>query len=322
MNSPSLVIFRKELGDARRSRLVLLLIAGLGAIALLSVIVAAAAYHAKVADYQHYLDALKQAGGTPPTAPLFFPLQLLRGAVEYLEIIGAIVAIVIGYGMTAKEKNRGTLRLLFSRPVSGAAIALGKLLALAVIWLAVVAALGVVMIVSIRLVGGTGLSSLELTKLGIALGLSWVYLFLWSALAMGLAGLTKQLSTALVVGLILWLGFVLIIPQIGDTMDPDNQVPGGLFKSLQIAKPQEKAVMAHFAGYERTRNFLEETSISKHYERGSFGYLGVKDKYNQLPLGPINKDMWTNVAWLVGGAILVVGLAVTQTTKRKLLRKA
>ena len=322
MSSPSLIIFRKELGDAVRSRLVLLLVAGLGAIAILSVIVASAAFHAKVMDYQHYLDALKQAGGTAPTAPLFFPLQLLRGAVEYLEIIGAIVAIVIGYGMTAKEKNRGTLRLLFSRPVSGRAIAVGKLLALAVIWLAVVAAVGVVMLVSLRLIGGAGLSSLELTKLAITLGLSWIYLFLWSALAMGLAGFTKQLSTALVIGLILWLGFVLIIPQIGDTMDPDNQVPGGLFKSLQVDKPHEKAVMAHFAGYERTRNFLEVTSISKHYERGSFGYLGVKDKYNQLSLGPITKDMWSNVAWLIAGAALAAGLAITQTTKRKLLRRA
>lgn len=322
MSSATLVVFRKEMGDALRSKLVVLLVAGLGAIAILSVIVAAAAYHAKVVDYQHYLDALAQAGGTPPTAPLFFPLQLLRGAVEYLEIIGSIVAVVIGYGMTAKEKNRGTLRLLFSRPVSGRAIAAGKLLALGVIWLAVVAAVGIVMIVSLRVVGGTGLSSLELAKLAISLGFAWLYLFLWSALAMGLAGLTRHLSTALVAGLILWLGFVLIIPQIGDTMDPDNQVPGGLFKRLQVAKPQEKAVMTHFAGYERTRNFLEVTSISKHYERGSFGYLGVKDKYNQLPLGPITKDMWTNVAWLVVGALLAIALAVTQTTKRKLLRKA
>ena len=321
MNSPLLVVLRKELGDALRSRLVLLLVAGLGAVVILSVIVAASAFHAKVADYQHYLRALQQAGGTAPTAPLFFPLQLLRGAVEYLEIIGAIVAIVIGYGMIAKEKNRGTLRLLFSRPVSGYAVAGGKLLAMVVIWLVVTVGVGVVMIVAIRLVGGTGLSGVELLKLGITLGLAWLYLFMWSALAMGLAGYTKQLSTALVIGLIAWLGFVLIIPQIGDTMDPDNQAPGGLFKSLQVDKPHEKTVMAKFAGYETTRNRLEEASISKHFERTSFAYLGVKDKYNQASLGVIGSAMWTNFVWLFGGGVLATVLALTQTSKRKLLRR-
>ena len=322
MNSPTLVIFRKELRDVLRNRLLIVLIVGLGAVVVLSVVVAAAAFHTKVLDYQTYLRAAQQAGATisaPP--PDLYPLQLLRGALEYLEIIGAIVAIVIGYGMAAKEKNRGTLRLLFSRPVSGSAVAVGKLLALAAIWLAVVAALGLIMVISLRAVGGASLSSSESVKLSIALGLAWLYLLMWSALSFGLAGFTKQLSTALIIGLMLWLGFVLIIPQIGDTMDPDNQVPGGLFAALQIDKPHEKAVMAHFSGYETTRNFLETTSVSKRFERSAFAYLGVKDRFNQMPLSFIWRSMWTNVLWLVGFCGLAAGLAITQNSKRHLLRR-
>jgi ABC-2 type transport system permease protein len=323
MNSPTLVFFRKELRDALRNRLVLLLVGGLGVIVVVSVIVAAAAFHVKVLEYQTYVDAMTKAGQVASiNPPQLFPLQLLRGAIEYLEIIGSIVAIIIGYGLAAKEKNRGTLRLLFSRPIKTPSVAAGKLLSAAVIWFVVVVALGVVMFASIRLVGGTSLSSLELAKLAIALALSWVYLLMWSALSYWLAGRTRQLSTALVIGLILWLGFVLIVPQIGDTMDPDNQVPGGLFKSLQIDKANENAVMAHFAGYETTRNLIEETSISKHFERASFAYLGAKDKYNQQSLGFIGKDMWPNIAWLMGGLGASVGLVVTQSKKRNLLRKA
>jgi ABC-2 type transport system permease protein len=322
MSSPAVIIFRKEMRDALRSRLVLLLILGLGVIAVVSVIVGAAAYHTKVLDYETYLHALQQAGGTPPAAPLFFPLQLLRGAIEYLEVIGAIIAIVLGYGIVAKEKNRGTLRLLVSRPVSDTAVAVGKLMALAAIWLTVVAALGVVMVVSIRLVGGTLLTSSELTRLAISLGFAWLYLFLWSALAMGLAGFFRQLSSALVVSLIVWLVIVLIIPQIGDTMDPDNQVPGGLFATLKVDKPHEKAVMAHFVTYETARDTLEETSISKRFERASFAFLGIKDRYNQRSLGYIGTGMRTNILWLLSGALLACALALTQTSKRRLLRKA
>jgi ABC-type transport system involved in multi-copper enzyme maturation permease subunit len=323
MNSATLVFFRKELTDALRSRLVLLLIGGLGVIVVVSVIVAAAAFHAKLADYQSYVDAMTKAGmAGNVNPPQLFPLQLLRGAVEYLEIVGSIVAIVIGYGLAAKEKNKGTLRLIYSRPIRISSAAAGKLLSAAVVWFVVIVVLGVVMVASIRLVGGTSLSSLEMAKLGITLGLSLVYLLMWSAFSYWLAGHTRQLSTALVIGLILWLGFVLIVPQIGDTMDPDNQVPGGLFKSLQVDKPHEKAVLAHFAGYETTRNLIEETSISKHFERAGFAYLGVKDVYNQQSLSFIGRDMWPNIAWLLAALGASVGLAVFQSKKRNLLRKA
>jgi ABC-2 type transport system permease protein len=323
MNSPTLVFFRKELRDALRNRLVLLLVGGLGVIVVVSVIVAAAAFHVKVLEYQSYVDAMTKAGQVANVnPPQLFPLQLLRGAIEYVEIIGSIVAIIIGYGLAAKEKNRGTLRLLFSRPLKSSSMAAGKLLSVAVVWLMVIVALGAVMFASIRIVGGTSLSPMELAKLAIALGLSWVYLLMWSAFSYWLAGRTRQLSTALVIGLILWLGFALIVPQIGDTMDPDNQVPGGLFQSLQVDKASENAVMAHFAGYETTRNLIEETSISKHFERASFAYLGAKDKYNQQSLGFIGKDMWPNIAWLVGALGAALGLAVTQSKKRNLLRKA
>ncbi|MFH0915627.1 MAG: ABC transporter permease [bacterium] len=323
MNSPTLVFFRKELRDALRNRLLLLLIGGLSVVIVVSVIVAAAAFHAKVLDYQSYVDAMTKAGqAANVNPPQLFPLQLLRGAIEYLEIIGSILAIIIGYGLAAKEKNRGTLRLLFSRPIRNSSVAAGKLLSVAAVWLVVILALGVVMFASIRIVGGTFLSVVELAKLATALGLSWVHLLMWSAFSYWLAGRTRQLSTALVIGLILWLGFVLIIPQIGDTMDPDNQVPGGLFQSLQVDKPHEQAVMAHFSGYETTRNLIEEMSISKHFERASFAYLGVKDKYNQQPFGFIGKDMWPNIAWLIGGLGAAASLAVTQSKKHNLLRKA
>lgn len=319
MNRPALVVFRKELRDALRNRQVLLLTIGLGAISVLSVVVAASSFRAQMLDYRSYVEALKQAGSLDAPAPQFFPLQLLRGGVEYLEIIGSIVAIVIGYGLAAKEKNRGTIRLIFSRPVSGGDVALGKLLALAAIWMSVIVALGVVTLGSIRIVGGATLTTTELIKLAITLGVAWLYLFMWSAFAFALASFSKQLSTALVVGLILWLGFVLIIPQVGDTMDPDNQVPGGLFTSLQVAKPQEKAILAHFAGYESMRNLIEETSISKHFERASFAYLGIKDQYNERSLSFIGRDMWPHLAWLVGAGVLATYWSISQGKKRHLL---
>jgi len=88
------------------------------------------------------------------------------------------------------------------------------------------------------------------------------------------------------------LAMLLIIPQIGETMDPDNQVPGGLFATLQIQKPDELKVLANFAAFDGIRNGLEVSSITKHFERRSFAFLGIKDKYNLQPLGIVWADTW------------------------------
>ena len=60
----------------------------------------------------------------------------------------------------------------------------------------------------------------------------------------------KVAATGLMVALGLWLVVVLILPQIGDTLDADNQVPGGLFSALTLDKPQEDLVLTHFSTYE------------------------------------------------------------------------
>ena len=118
----------------------------------------------------------------------------------------------------------------------------------------------------------------------------------------------RVLTQALIICLVIWLIFVLILPQIGDTMDPDNQIPGGFFQSMNISKPQEKEIMLKFHTYETTRNAVEESSITKHYERISFALLGIKDNYNGRNLDYIFRDRWRDPAWLVSFLIIVLFL--------------
>jgi len=116
----------------------------------------------------------------------------------------------------------------------------------------------------------------------------------------------KNLSNALIICFVIWLVFVLIIPQIGDTMDPDNQVPGGLFNSLNLDKPHEIQVLSHFSSYETNRDHLEQLSITKHYERASFAFLGIKDEFNDLPLADIFAKKWIDLLILIIFTILCI----------------
>lgn len=317
-----MTVCKKEVRDFSRSRFFILLFIFLGIVMALSVAVAAADYRTKLADYNQYLSAIQASGASPSlTQPQLFPLQLMRGSIEYLELLGALFAVIIGYGMIAKEKHRGTLQLLFSRPLGTYSLAWGKIIALAVLWLLAVVGIFAITTIAIITIGNATLHPIDFLRLGIATMLAWAYLLLWSAVGMGLASMHKRLSTALIVGLVLWLVVVLIVPQIGDTMDPDNQVPGGLFKSLQVDKAHEKAVIAKFNGYESTRNFLETTSIAKHYERPSFAYLGIKDEFNQKPIAYVWHKTYSYSLWLLGGLAASISFAVLSSTKRKLLRK-
>lgn len=320
--SSTWVIAGKELLDLRRDRLFAVLIGFLAIATLISVGVAAASFRTELDAYNLYVQQLAASGSTTaPAAPQLFPLQLLRGGVEYLEILGALFAIVLGYGTVAKEKYRGTLQLLLSRPVGRFAIPAGKVLGLAVVWLVVVAALTVLTTLAILVIGTAPLQGIDLVRILIAAVVAWVYLVFWSSLAIGITALSPRLSTGLIVSIVVWLAFVLIIPQIGDTMDPDNQVPGGLFATLQIQKPDELKVLANFAAFDGIRNGLEVSSITKHFERLSFAFLGIKDKYNQQPLGLVWADMWGYAITLAAATLASVTFAVGATTRRNLQRK-
>jgi ABC-2 type transport system permease protein len=319
--SSLLVICKKELKDFTRNRFFVVLFCFLALIMVVSVAISSADFRSKIADYNHYVAALKASGTAILPQPQLFALQLLRGSIEYLELIGALFAIIIGYGMIAKEKQRGTLQLLFSRPLTKYSLAGGKILTLAIVWFVTIVAVFIVIIGSLLVIGNAPLHTVDLLRLGITAVLSWVYLLFWSYLAMGFAALSKRLSSALIITLVIWLVFVLIMPQIGDTMDPDNQVPGGLFKSLQVDKAHEQQVISHFTGYETTRNYIEVTSITKQYERPVFGYLGINETYNQKSVGFVTVGLWPNAFWLFVGMIASLCFAAWSSTKQKLLRK-
>jgi ABC-2 type transport system permease protein len=125
------------------------------------------------------------------------------------------------------------------------------------------------------------------------------------------------LANGLVAALVIWLIVVLIIPQIGDTLDPDNQVPGGLFSALNLDGAHETRVLAKFDTYERIRNGIEEMSFAKHYERFSFAFLDVKvrDTHGSMPVGDLARVMKGDILWMLGYSV-ALAVALRQTVGR------
>lgn len=322
--SPSrvLTLAGHEYRSAVRSRVLLLLILSMVLVAAVSIVIASYDFKSQVTDYQNYVNQAKAAGASVTPAPQLFPLQLLRAVIEYIQIIGAVIAIGLGYLTIARERTGRTLRLILTRPVRTRDLLLGRLLGAGALITTILAATAVISVVLIGTVGGRWLNGSELVRAAITFGMAVVYMLMFYALGAWLTARSKALANGLVVALVIWLSVVLIVPQIGDTMDPDNQVPGGLFTALAVKKPDEKEVLAQFSTYERVRNDLEETSLTKHFERATFAVTGIKDKYNGKPLATVVRDKRSDFEWLAAytalmGALMWSGLRRERATRKE-----
>ncbi len=305
-----LTVARKEYRDALRNHVFMIFLAFLIVLTGISLYVGALNFQAKVALFDRTYQALI-AGGQSVTnlvKPEFFPLQLLRATIEYLEIIGAILAISLGYLSIAKEKGNNTLPLIFTRPITRTRYYLGKLLGNAAVLTSVCAVLFFGIIGVLMFIGGVHLSLIEMVKILLSSLATLVYLSIFFLFAALCTTLMRFPANALILSFVIWLFFVLLVPQIGDTMDTDNQVPGGFFNAIHVDKPQSKIILQQFTTYETTRNGVEETSITKHYERLTFALLGIKDIYSGKSLGYIFLDKAWEILWLIG-FLLTFGFA-------------
>jgi ABC-type transport system involved in multi-copper enzyme maturation permease subunit len=305
-----IAIADKEIRDARRTYILFLLTGFLLLAAMVSLTVSAIAMHTEFANYNEARDFLLSVGKSTEelVPPAFFPMKLLRGFIEHVEIIGAVLGIVLGYRAAAVERGHSTLALIMTRPLSQSVFLGGKLLGNAVliaIGLAITFAVGAA---TLALISGVGLGASEYFRILLVFIAATSYVICFFIFGFILALRFKKLTTALLVSFAVWLSLVLIAPQIGDTLDPDNQVAGGVFKSLGIAKPLEKEILKSFGTYETIRDSIEQTSPAKHLERLSFAILGIKDTYNGKPLNFIFAERLVDVRWMLATLLALLGV--------------
>ncbi|MDE3027918.1 MAG: ABC transporter permease subunit, partial [Paracoccaceae bacterium] len=309
--------------DALRDRFIVIVTLFLAVAAITSLVTGAVAMSGDVATYNAAKATLLALGKSAAdlAAPEFYPLRLLRGAVEQIEIIGAVLGILAGFRAAASERGRQTLALIMTRPVAQWQFLAGKLVAgvgLLAAALAAVFALGALML---ELTSGVGLGGNDLLRIVIVWGVSSVYAAAFFLMSFTLALWFKRPANALLVAFMVWLMLVLVAPQIGDTLDPDNQVAGGVFQQLQIPKAEETRIKAGFATFETIRNGIEVSSITKHLERFSFAVLGIKGTYTGVALRPILIEKQGDLLWILFTTLGIGGLMFSRRLKSNRLTK-
>jgi ABC-2 type transport system permease protein len=294
----------------------MVLLAILAVATFVSVFIAATDYAAQLAEYDAYRAAAQAQGLTRIAPSPLAVLSLLRGAFEYLEIIGAIIAITLGYLSVSRERVNRTLPVLRSRPLTGSELATGSFLGALAIFVTLVIATAAVGVVSLGTFGHDWINPAQALRLILASIAALLYLSAFYCLGAVATAKAKVPANGLIFALGIWLVVVLVLPQIGDTLDADNQLPGGLFQALGLNHDGEVAVLTHFTGYEQIRTGIESASLAKHFERFAFAMTDVKDRYRPYDLPWLLRTTWADIAWLTASAaVLTVGLRRTFRTQ-------
>jgi ABC-type transport system involved in multi-copper enzyme maturation permease subunit len=210
--TPVRTIAAKDMRDALRDRFILIVAAFLGLAALVALVTGAIALRNDVATYEAAKASLLALGKSADTikAPEFYPLRLLRGAIEQIEIIGAAIAILIGYRSASSERGRQTLALMLTRPMRRWQFVAGK--ALAGIFL-LAGGLALVLgglALMLQMLSGIGLVADDLLRITIVWAVAVMYTTCFFLVSFIVSLHMKHPSHALLVAFAVWLTLVLM----------------------------------------------------------------------------------------------------------------
>jgi len=126
--SKALIIAKKEFTAVFKDRVLLLMVILFLAMSIVSAYVGSTTKNAELRAYGDIVAAAHAQGTEVPEAPLIFPLEILHNMTEYIVMIGAVLAIFLGFDSFSGEREGGTLHVIFTRPISRFEFIAGKLI--------------------------------------------------------------------------------------------------------------------------------------------------------------------------------------------------
>ncbi len=313
-------IAKKEIHDILKNKLFLGSLILLFVLTFVSVILGSLQVKIQLDSYHSSIAFLQSLGKTNlPSPPNLNPLSSSKDFVNYIGMIGALLAIILGNTSITKEYKAKTMSLILSKQVTRDQFLMGKLMGNAFILFAITLSNLMITLISLVLITGVGLSLDDLLRLILFFSMALLYMLFFTILSMSFAALWKKGSKSLLATIVIWLLLAFVFPQIGDTMDMDNQLPGGFFSAMGLDKSQETQVLSQFTYYETIRDSIEELSPTKHFERISFALLNVKPGFDTNTAIEVVGIKWINLMGLTLPSITIYIVTLLAFLKRETL---
>lgn len=213
-----LVLAQKEFKMAFKDHIFIIITLLFLILSIVSVYIGSSTKHAEMQAYQDIVQMLKNQGEiNMPTAPVIYPLSVLSNIITYVSMIGAVVAIFLGFDSFSGERNNGTLRLIATRSLYRDQIVTGKLLGGGIV---IGTLLAIILIFNIGLfivVSGMVPGSSALLRLGIFFLLAFIYMMLFYSTTLYFSIRTNDSSFSFMLMMIIWLSVSFVIPQLAES---------------------------------------------------------------------------------------------------------
>ena len=219
------IVARKEFQSAFRNRTFMVIAILFLAMSILSVYIGSTTKNAEMRLYEETIASLQAQGATSfPARPQIHHLTILSNLIEYVSMIGAILAITLGYNALTEEKLSGGLKLILSRPIYRDQLLTGKLLGLGAVIAALLALVFVFNVALLALISGAIPTLAEILRLLTFIGISLVYMSIFLTLSLMLSVKMENGSTVFLISLVVWMVFSFVIPQMAETQMSNSMV--------------------------------------------------------------------------------------------------
>lgn len=216
MNTRS-IIARKEWQTITRDKIFILITALFLVMSVASVYIGASTKSMEMRVYDDIVQLAQQQGSTVPDPPQIYPLEILANLVDYIVMIGAVLAIFLGYRSLRAEHESGVWLVLRSRPLTYQDVIAGKLAGAAGIMAALLAATFLFNLLLFVVVAGITPTAGEMARLAVCLGFAFVYMLSFYIGALWVSWKASSGTFAFMVMLIIWIFVSFVIPQLSDT---------------------------------------------------------------------------------------------------------
>ena len=213
-----LTLAQKEVKAAFRDKIFLIIVGLFVLLSIVSVYIGSSTKNAELQAYQNIVELLRSQGeGIVPPPPEIFPLAILQNIITYVSMIGAVVAIFLGFEAFSGERNNGTLKLIATRPIFRDQIVMGKLLGgLMVLGLL----LGIILVFNLVLfvlISGLNPNLNEIVRLLTFFLLALIYLMFFYTTTLFVSIKTNDSEFGFLLMMVVWITLTFVVPQLAES---------------------------------------------------------------------------------------------------------
>jgi len=284
-----LTIASKEIKTAFKDKAFLAVALLFLLLSILSVYIGSATKNAEITAYQNIINLLKSQGAASvPAEPKIFPLALLKNIINYVAVIGSIVAIFLGFDSFSEEREQGTIKLLLSRPIYRDQLINGKFLGGAV----VIAGLLIITLVFnwflFTVFSGINANFAEFIRLTVFFIFAFYYMMSFYLASLFVSIKSQNSTFAFLLMLIIWMGVSYVIPQLAESQKNYVYVLNNISQTMN-QMPQDTLIS-------KTIEIFSPTAQFKNIGRE---LLQVVPEHAQLPLFTILKMKLQSIIYLI-----------------------